>query len=137
MGRLGLVGFVASFMGTFLLAVSGNFGFLAPVLAAEAPETIDAITYYPPVVGLNGTLVIAFILGFAIFGTAIFRVGTLPRLSGVLVAVGAPLQLIGFGLAQVVSPLWWPFALVGSLAFGVGLAWPGYQIWRNPRISNA
>ena len=42
-GRLGLVGFLLAFMGTTLVAVSGNFGFLAPVLAAESPATIDAI----------------------------------------------------------------------------------------------
>ena len=54
MGRLGLVGFLLAFMGTTLVAVSGNFGFLAPVLAAESPATIDAINLYQPVVALNG-----------------------------------------------------------------------------------
>jgi hypothetical protein len=43
MGRLGLVGFLLAFTGTMLIAVSGNFGFLAPVLAAQSPQTIDAI----------------------------------------------------------------------------------------------
>ena len=38
MGRLGLAGFVVSFTGTFLLAVSGNFGFLAPVWPRERPR---------------------------------------------------------------------------------------------------
>ena len=31
MGRLGLVGFLIAFSGTYLIAVTGNFGFLAPV----------------------------------------------------------------------------------------------------------
>ena len=53
MGRLGLVGFLLAFMGTMLVAVSGNFGFLAPVLAAESPATIDAINLYPPEVALD------------------------------------------------------------------------------------
>ena len=53
MGRLGLAGFLFAFMGTTLIAVSGNFGFIAPVLAAESPETIDAISVYPPVVELT------------------------------------------------------------------------------------
>ena len=48
MGRLGLVGFLLAFLGTMLIAVSGNFGFLAPVLAAESPQTIDAINRYLP-----------------------------------------------------------------------------------------
>jgi hypothetical protein len=48
MGRLGLVGFLLVFLGTMLIAVSGNFGFLAPVLAAQSPATIDVINRYPP-----------------------------------------------------------------------------------------
>ena len=32
MGRLGLVGFLLAYLGTMLIAVSGHFGFLAPVL---------------------------------------------------------------------------------------------------------
>ena len=32
MGRLGLVGFLTAFSGTYLIAVTGNFGFLAPGL---------------------------------------------------------------------------------------------------------
>ena len=32
-GRLGLTGFLTAFSGTYLIAVTGNFGFLAPVLA--------------------------------------------------------------------------------------------------------
>ena len=33
MGRLGLAGFLTAFSGTYLIAVTGNFGFLASVLA--------------------------------------------------------------------------------------------------------
>ena len=32
MGRVGLVGFLTAFTGTYLIAVTGNFGFLAPSL---------------------------------------------------------------------------------------------------------
>ena len=35
MGRLGLAGFLTAFAGTYLIAVTGNFGFLAPVLAKQ------------------------------------------------------------------------------------------------------
>jgi hypothetical protein len=31
-GRLGLTGFLTAFSGTYLIAVTGNFGFLAPVM---------------------------------------------------------------------------------------------------------
>jgi hypothetical protein len=132
MGRLGLAGFVVSFTGTFLLAVSGNFGFLAPVLASRAPKTIDAISGYGPVVTFNAMAAIGFMVGFIIFGVSMSRSPTLPRYPGVLVAVGAPMHLVGFALAQFVSPALWPVALLGSAALGVGLAWPGYRLWQRP-----
>jgi hypothetical protein len=130
MGRLGFVGFVIAFLGTYLIAVSGNFGFLAPVLAKYAPAVIDAISQYPPVVGLNALAAIGFMVGYVLFGIAMIRTPALPRLSGILVAVGAPAHLIGFGFAQVVTPALWPIAIAGAVSLGVGLAWPGYLLWR-------
>jgi hypothetical protein len=132
MGRLGLVGFLLAFMGTTLIAVSGNFGFLAPVLAAESPATIDAINLYLPVVALNGVAFGGFVVGFVLFGIAMAKTATLPRASGLLVAVGAPCQVFGFALGQIVSPALWSVAIFGSVALGAGLAWPGYQLWQNP-----
>jgi len=132
MGRLGLVGFLLSFLGTMLIAVSGDFGFIAPVLAAESPATIDAISLYLPVVVLNGVAFGGFVIGFVLFGVAMAKTATFPRSSGVLVAVGAPAQVFGFALAQIVSPAWWTVAIFGSVALGAGLGWPGYQLWQNP-----
>jgi hypothetical protein len=60
------------------------------------------------------------------------RSPSLPRLAGILVAVGAPAHLVGFGLAQLVSPTLWPIAVAGSIGLGAGLAWPGYRLWRSP-----
>jgi hypothetical protein len=132
MGRLGSVGFLLAFTGTTLVAVSGNFGFLAPVLAAESPATIDAINIYPPEVALDAVAFVGFVVGFGLFGMAMVKTATLPRFSGLLVAVGAPIHVFGFGLAQTVSPALWSFAILGSVALGVGLAWPGYQLWQKP-----
>jgi MFS family permease len=132
MGRLGLVGFVLAFTGTMLIAVSGNFGFLAPVLAAQSPATIDAINRYPPEAALNAVAFGGFVVGFIIFGVAMAKTATFPRLSGIVVAVGAPSQVVGFALAQFVSPALWAVAVLGSAALGAGLAWPGYRIWRKP-----
>jgi hypothetical protein len=42
-GRLGSVGFLTAFLGTYLIAVTGNFGFLAPVLAKQSPTVLDSI----------------------------------------------------------------------------------------------
>jgi hypothetical protein len=132
MGRLGLAGFLLSFLGTTLIAVSGNFGFIAPVLAAEAPATIDTINLYLPVVALNAVAFGGFVVGFVLFGLAMTKTATLPRASGLLVAVGAPFQVVGFAVAQTVAPVLWTVAVLGSVALGAGLAWPGYQLWQNP-----
>jgi hypothetical protein len=132
MGRLGLAGFLAAFTGTALVAVSGNFGFLAPVLAAKSPQTIDAINAYLPVVAFNVVAFVGFVVGFVLFGMAMAKTATLPRASGMLVAVGAPAQVVGFALAQTVSPALWTVTILGSVALGVGLAWPGYQLWQEP-----
>jgi hypothetical protein len=44
MGRLGLAGFLTAFSGTYLIAVTGAFGFLAPVLAKQSPAVLDSIS---------------------------------------------------------------------------------------------
>src|SRR5215217_5572998 len=134
MGRLGLVGFLTAFLGTYLIAVTGNFGFLAPVLAKESPTVLDSINQYTPVVAINGLAAITFMIGFALFGIAMSRTASLPRTSGIMVAVGAPAHLLGFGIAQFVSPIFWVIAILGSLSLGAGLAWPGYLLWRTPRL---
>jgi hypothetical protein len=136
MGRLGLVGFLTAFSGTYLIAVTGNFGFLAPVLAKQAPAVLDSISQYTPVVITNGLAAILFMIGYILFGAAMIRTATLPRWSGVLVAVGAPAHLLGFGIAQLVSTAAWPIAILGSVSLGAGLAWPGYRLWHPPAASN-
>jgi hypothetical protein len=132
MGKLGLAGFLTSMLGTYLIAVTGYFGFLAPVLARESPAALDGINRYSPVVISNGLAAIAFMVGYALLGIAMIRTPTLPRLAGVLVAVGAPLHLLGFGISQLVSTAVWAVAVIGAACLGAGLGWPGYQLWHSP-----
>jgi hypothetical protein len=101
-GRLGLAGFLVAFSGTYLIAVGGNFGFFAPVLAKEAPAVLDAIAQYWPVAVINGLAAIAFMIGYLLFGVAMTKTA-LPRWSDVLVAVGAPAHLLGLGISLLVS----------------------------------
>ena len=54
MGRLGLASFLTASTGTYLIAMTGNFVFLAPVL--------DSISQYPPVVIINGLAAILFMI---------------------------------------------------------------------------
>ena len=82
MGRLGLAGFLIAFTGTYLIAVTGNFGFLAPVLAKKAPAVLDAISQYPPVVVINGLAAIAFMVGYLLFGIAMTRTPSFPGWPG-------------------------------------------------------
>ena len=96
MGPLGLVGFLTAFSGTYLIAVTGNFGFLAPVLAKQSPAVLDSINQYLPVVIINGLAAILFIIGYVLFGVAMIRTSTLPRWSGVLVAGGCSRSLTWF-----------------------------------------
>ena len=123
--RVGLSGFLAAFVGTALLAISSQFGFIAPVLAAEAPDTLDAITNYWPVVAFNGLAATGFMVGYVLLGISIAKSRVLPSWSGITIAIGAPLHLIGFGIAQLTSPDLWFLAILGSLAlgFGPGLVW--------------
>src|SRR4051812_28611324 len=107
MGRLGLVGFLTAFSGTYLIAVTGNFGFLAPVLAKQSPAALDSLGQYLPVVIINGFAAILFMIGYVLFGVAMIRTPALPRRAGILVAVGAPAHLLGFGIAQLVTSAAW------------------------------
>jgi hypothetical protein len=136
MGRLGDAGFLVAFSGTYLMGVGGNFGFFAPLLAKEAPATLDAIARYWPVAVINGLAAIAFMIGYLLFGIAMTRTA-LPRWSGVFVAVGAPAHLLGFGISGLVSTAAWPVAILGIVSLGAGLAWPGYRLWRSPPASDS
>jgi hypothetical protein len=81
MGRLGLVGLLTAFSGTYLIAVTGNFGFLAPVLAKQSPAVLDSIGQYLPVLIINGLAASFFMIGYLLFGVAMIRTATLPRWS--------------------------------------------------------
>jgi hypothetical protein len=87
MGRLGLASFLTAFTGAYLIAMTGNFGFLAPVLAKQSPAVFDSISQYPPVVIINGLAAILFMIGYVLFGVAMIRTVTLRHWSGVLAAV--------------------------------------------------
>jgi hypothetical protein len=57
-------------------------------LAEQSPAVLDALSQYLPVVIINGLAAILFMVGYILFGIAMIRTATLPRWSGVLVAVG-------------------------------------------------
>jgi MFS family permease len=128
-GRLGLVSFLMLSFGTLFYAVSNNYGFIAPVLAAHAPAMLEAINAYPPVVTLNGLLIVGFFLGFILFGIATLRARVLPRQTGILMIIGSPLNMVGAVLGLLVFEAFWIVAILGALVLGLGLAWAGYSLW--------
>jgi hypothetical protein len=81
-------------------------------LAKQSPAVLDSISQYLPVVIINGLAAILFMIGYIMLGVAMIRTATLPRWSGVLVAVGAPAHLLGFGIAQLVTTAAWPIAIL-------------------------
>ena len=127
-GRLGFVGFLVAWVGTALLAISSQFGFIAPPLAATAPITLDQVIMYPPLVIFNGIAATSFIVGHVLLGIALRRSSAFPGWSGVLVGLGAPVQLIGAGAAQLGAAWLWSIAVVGAIAFGAGLAMCGVRM---------
>src|SRR3990170_218172 len=134
-GRLGLVSFLMLFFGTLFFAVSHYYGFIAPVLAAQTPAMLVAINTYPPVAALNGLGPVCFFPGFILFGIATLRARVLPRQTGILMAIGAPLLLVGAVLGQFVSEALFIVAILGALALGLGLAWAGYSLWSHKETS--
>jgi hypothetical protein len=128
-GRLGLVSFLMLFFGTLFFAVSNNYGFIAPVLAAQAPAMLDAINVYPPIITLNALLAVGFFLGFIFFGIATLRARVLPRQTGILMIIGSPLNMVGVVLGLLAFEAFWIVAILGALALALGLASAGYSLW--------
>jgi len=128
-GRFGLLSFLMLFFGTLFYAGFNISALSAPVLAAQAPAMLDAINAYPPIVTLTVLLTIGFFLGFIFFGIATLRARVLPRQTGILMAIGSPLTMVGALLGLLVFEALWIIAILGVLALGLGLAWAGYSLW--------
>jgi len=141
-GWLGLIGFVLAFVGgAFAIVIQYVTSTVIPLIAAQAPALFDqAMTppkFAPPL------FVLGFILGHFLFGLATIRAGVLPRGSGFLVVIGILLFFLGevsfLGQGVSTPALQQFFALIrklhvivllGDIAFGLGLAWMGYTIWK-------
>ncbi len=129
-GRAGMAGFLLAFAGSVLLAVSNDYGFMAPVLAARDPALLSAVNAYGPEMALNGLMVLGYMLGFMLFGVIVARASVLPRWAGAAVALGALLFLVGgaveYGMDVSAAFL---VAAGGQVLFGAGVfAW-GVRLW--------
>jgi hypothetical protein len=118
-GALGLVGFLIAFAGTVLAAGFFWAGmFIAPALATEAPDFVDA----GPPPGLVLTF-IGFGVGWLVFGIATLRAGVYPRRAAILVIVGAVI---------VALPL--PFT---TIVLSVAVGWLGFHLFTGREAGEA
>jgi len=99
-GILGLIGFALYFLAnaTFIQFFTGYEIFVAPTLAADPTthhlaDMQGALTSAPAFAALQGIGGIVYMLGLLLLGIAVARSRTLPRWSGVLMAI-APLLLL-------------------------------------------
>jgi hypothetical protein len=125
-GPLGLVGFLLAFIGTVFF--TGFFWanlFVAPVLAAGAPEFLDQVGRFP---GFRLSLVI-YAVGWILFGLASLRARVYPRAPVIVLIIGAALDLFGAPLSGLVIDAafaWLGFSLFSGRAASVG---------RTPRVA--
>jgi hypothetical protein len=73
-------------------------------------------------------------IGYILFGIAMIRTVTLPGWAACQ-ALGVSADLLGFGIAQLVSTAW-PIAILRCLSLGAGPAWPD-RLWQKPAASNS
>jgi hypothetical protein len=118
LGRLGVIGYVAAFLGTLMVAGDWWFdAFAIPMIAAEAPEFLDlppsglVLAGVIPTVGL-------YTVGWVLLGLAALRARIFPRAAAVLLLVG--------GLAGPLA-LSTPYQIPLAIAIG----WIGYSLERH------
>ena len=116
-GRLGVAGFLTAFLGTAMVLLEGREHLFSPDFGDE--ENLR---------GLWQLIVtsVVFSAGYIMLGVAIARVRVLPRVAGILLAVGGP--LVAFSPPMPVYAV----VIIASTLFGVGLAWVGYALWTEP-----
>lgn len=119
-GRLGIVGFVVSMVGTVLLTGQAWFiAFFEPALVTEAPGFVENAMAGEA----GGTLLtVGFMLpiftqaiGWTIFGIATYRAGVFPRLAAIVLTIGALLLFVPIEGIPIVFQL--AIAWLGFLVF--------------------
>lgn len=124
---LNFLGFFLSFIGTAIFVGAGVIdGYVSSVLALD-PITIPLIGMEGPLFEAVGPLFlvggISFALGFILFGLAILLGSRLPRWSGLLLIVSAPI----LGMSPMMPEL---ARTIGSVIYGIAFVWIGVSLWR-------
>lgn len=105
-GKLGLVGYLAAFLGTMLVAGDWWYeAFISPAIREQAPELLTTAPSGSILIGavLTG---VTFAAGWVTFGIASLRAGVFPRRTAVLMTVAGVA-----GVLTLISPFQIPVAL--------------------------
>jgi hypothetical protein len=131
-GVLGLVGVLLIMLGNFLLmAMIGYFVSILPLLAAKAPQVINAafesgFGIFP----LGGT---AFgLIGLILLGIAVIRARVFPPFVGILLIASVVLNLVAFFLqsGDVLATL---IGLLGTVSTAIAYGWVGLILTQQPK----
>jgi hypothetical protein len=115
-GILGLVSFLVAFLGTAFSVGSGWYQlFVAPSLAVEAPEALDAEPTGMLTLGFVLTFVVFLTLGWVLFGIAALRAGVYPRMAVILLMIGVVINFLPTHFTEFV--------------FNVAVAWLGFVLF--------
>ncbi len=125
-GWLGLVGFVLTIVGGIMFTSFSAITFLVlPWLAVNAPKLAAGNGPPPAVFAYVLVAGLLFAVGGVLLGIATMRAGIFPRWAGLLIIIGAVLNLVDFPLNGIIS------GIVNAVAFAIfalGLAWIGYAL---------
>jgi len=129
-GAFGLVGFVLSFIGNAMFLGTGMItAFIWPMLAVHAPATVEpggAIFGWPHSVLAFALTAVILSAGYVLFGVAMWRAGVFPRMSILMLVIGA---ILGMLPPHPMGALPWGGLVFGGVLYGAALAWIGSILW--------
>lgn len=126
-GWLGFVGFILTFIGGLLFTSFSVVGLLIfPWLAQVAPKLIAGNGPPPPFFVFFLVAGVLFAVGGVLLGIATMRAGVFPRWAGLLIIIGAVLNLVSFPLSGLIGNI---VGTASFILFALGLGWIGYTLW--------
>ncbi len=133
MGQRGLNSFIVVFFGHVLyICLLVVDGLRNPLLARYAPATVHTIADNDPnqlTIVLPALLL--FFVGYALFGISLLSVKTLPRAGSLLIAIGAPIYIVGgvnIFIIGPASPIISVIEIAGAIPFAVGYILLGLRL---------
>lgn len=124
-GKLGLVGFLMTYVGGMLYAgIQFEETFTWPILARHAPEliNINGPMFSDPAFSFAYMfMALLFIPGFIMFGIASIRTRIFPKWAVLLLIVGSPCAFGGFMVPQILRTIGSSLATAGFIRLGLTL----------------